>query len=124
MRTTSHRDILVVHVSGKLTKQDYLRLVPEFDRLVQKQGKINMLFEMRRFRGWEPAALWKDIKLEFNHFKDIKRLAMVGENRWAELMSRVSRPFTTAEIRYFDRTAAKVARAWVQGGLANAKLAA
>ena len=105
--------ILEVRVSGNLTHGDYQCFVPEFGRLVKQHGKINVLFEMVDFRGWKAAALWDDIKFDLKHFADIERLAMVGERKWQKGMSKFCHPFTTARIRYFDRTAASEARAWL-----------
>jgi ubiquinone/menaquinone biosynthesis C-methylase UbiE len=105
--------ILEALVSGKLTHADYQRFVPEFGRLIKQHGKINVLFEMVGFRGWKAAALWDDIKFDLKHFAGIERLAMVGEKKWQKGMSKFCRPFTTARIRYFDRSAAGEARAWL-----------
>jgi ubiquinone/menaquinone biosynthesis C-methylase UbiE len=105
--------ILEACVSGKLTHGDYKHFVPEFGRLVKQHGKINVLFEMVGFRGWKAAALWDDIKFDLKHFTGIERLAMVGEKKWQKGMSKFCRPFTTARIRYFDRTASGEARAWL-----------
>jgi len=105
--------ILEARVSGKLTHGDYQRFMPEFGRLVKRHGKINVLFEMVGFRGWKAAALWDDIKFDLKHFTGIERLAMVGENKWQKGMSKFCHPFTTARIRYFDRTAASEAQAWL-----------
>lgn len=106
--------VLEVHVSGKLAEEDYTHFVPEFERLIKLHGKISVIFEMTDFHGWGIEALWEDIKFDFHHFADIERLAIVGENRWQKGMSHFCRPFTTAKIRYFDRAAAKEARAWVE----------
>ena len=105
--------ILEACVSGKLTHGDYQRLGPEFVRLVKQHGKISVLFEMVDFRGWQAEALWDDIKLDLKHFAGIERLAMVGERKWQKGMSKFCRPFTTARVRYFDRSAASEARAWL-----------
>jgi hypothetical protein len=51
---------LVVHVSGKLAKEDYQHFVPEFERLVRQHGKLRVLFDMTGFHGWEAGALWDD----------------------------------------------------------------
>jgi len=105
--------ILVVHVSGKLTKADYDRFVPEFERLVNQHGKLRLLFEMTDFHGWEAGALWEDIKLEVKHFSHIERIAMVGETKWQHGMATFCKPFTTAKIRYFDHGAAGEAHNWL-----------
>jgi ubiquinone/menaquinone biosynthesis C-methylase UbiE len=105
--------ILEVHVSGKLTHRDYQRFMPEFERMICAHGKIRILFEMEEFRGWKMAALWDDIKVDVRHLSAIDRLAMIGDRRWQRWMSNFCRPFTTAEIRYFDRAAADEARSWI-----------
>jgi demethylmenaquinone methyltransferase/2-methoxy-6-polyprenyl-1,4-benzoquinol methylase len=105
--------ILEARVSGKLTHEDYQHFVPEFGRLVKQHGKISVLFEMVDFRGWKAAALWDDVKFDLKHFAGIERLAMVGEKKWQEGMSKFCRPFTTARIRYFSRAAVSEARAWL-----------
>lgn len=103
-----------VKASGKLTKEDYQRFVPEVERLVKQHGKIRVLFEMHDFHGWTAGALWQDIKFDLKHFSDIERLALVGEAQWEKGMATFCKPFTTAEIRYFDHEQAAEARKWVE----------
>jgi len=105
--------ILHVTASGRLTKNDYAQFVPELERLMQQHGRIRLLFEMRDFRGWTASALWEDLKFDVAHFRDIERLAMVGDKAWERGMAVFCRPFTTAEIRYFDRSEADAARSWI-----------
>jgi hypothetical protein len=105
--------VLGIQVSGKLTHEDYRQFVPEFERLIQEHGKIRILFEMTDFHGWEFAALWDDIKFDAKHFPHIERLAMVGDKKWEKGMSVFCRPFTTAQIRYFDRDSLDEAREWL-----------
>lgn len=105
--------VLEVAVNGKLTHGDYVRFIPEFERLVKQHGKIRVLFEMSDFHGWDATALWDDVKLDLKHFSDIDRLAIVGDRRWQKGMSMFCRPFTTATIRYFDHAAIEAARDWV-----------
>jgi hypothetical protein len=105
--------ILVVHVSGTLTKPDYEQLVPEFARPVQQHGKLRLLFDMTGFHGWEAGALWEDIKFDVKHHADIERLAMVGDKKWERGMAGFCKPFTKATIRYFDRVESAEARKWL-----------
>ena len=106
--------LLEVRVSGKLVHEDYLHFVPEFDRLAEQHGKIRLLFEMVDFHGWEAAAMWDDFKFGMKHYSDIERLAMVGDKKWEQWMSVFGRPFTNAQIRYFDREEIDEARTWVK----------
>ena len=105
--------ILEVRVSGRLARRDYQRFVPEFGRLVQQHGKIRVLFEMANFRGWERAALWDDIKFDLKHFAASNGWQWSARKEWQKGMSAFCRPFTTARIRYFDRTDWSAAHAWL-----------
>ncbi|MGB3493354.1 MAG: STAS/SEC14 domain-containing protein [Elainellaceae cyanobacterium] len=105
--------ILVVQVSGMLTKADYERFVPKFDRLIEQHGKLQVLFDMTDFHGWDVSALWEDLKFDLQHLTDIERMAMVGENKWQHAMATLSKPFTTAMIRYFDHADTTAAQQWL-----------
>jgi len=105
--------LLEVHLKGKLGKDDYGQFAPTAERLIRQHGKIRMLVEMHDFHGWTAGAFWEDIKFDARHFNDIERIAMVGETGWQHGMAVFCKPFTSARIRYFDRTAVDEARAWL-----------
>lgn len=104
---------LEVIVTGKLTAEDYHRFVPEFEKLVRQHGKISVLFDMLAFEGWDIRALWEDIRFDTKHFADIDKLAMVGDKQWEKWMSDFCRPFTKANIRFFEPTEIPRARQWI-----------
>ncbi|HTQ40402.1 MAG TPA: STAS/SEC14 domain-containing protein [Pirellulales bacterium] len=106
-----------VDLSDKLTKEDYGHFLPAVEAAIQRHGKIRMLVVMRDFHGWTAGALWEDIKFDFRHFRDIERLALVGQNRWEAGMAVFCKPFTTAKIKYFDLTAIEEAKQWIGDGL-------
>ena len=105
--------VLIVHVSGKLTKADYEHFVPEVERLIGQHGKLSMLFNMTGLHGWEVGALWEDTKFAIKHLSDIEKLAMVGEKKWQQGMAMFCKPFTKATIRYFDHVGIDEARKWL-----------
>lgn len=105
---------MVVHVSGKLTKEDYDYFVPEFDRLAGLNRKPCVLFDMTDFHGWTASAIWEDTKFAFHHFSNFERLAIVGEKKWQEGMAAFCKHFTTAEVKHFDHDQFTEARDWLQ----------
>jgi hypothetical protein len=105
--------VLSVCVNGKLAKADYEHLVPEFERPVRQRKKLRVLFDVSGFQGWEPGALWDEIKFDVKHFDDIDWLAMVGERKWQHDMATCFKPFTKATVRYFDNANAAEARKWL-----------
>lgn len=109
----SEGKVLAVQVSGKLTKADYVFFAPEFERLVQRNGKLRVLFDLAGFHGWEAGALWEDIKFDFKHYADVERLALVGDTEWEHGMSLFCKPFTKATIRFFHHAEAAGARKWL-----------
>ncbi|PQO45908.1 STAS/SEC14 domain-containing protein [Blastopirellula marina] len=106
----------LVHVkaSGKLTKESYETFVPVVEQQIAEFGKLRLLFEMHDFHGWTMGAMWEDMKFDYHHFKDIERLAIVGESKWQEGMAKFCKPFTAAKIEYFDTSKLEEAKAWLQ----------
>lgn len=43
-----------------------------------------------------------------------ERLALVGERKWEQRMAAFCKPFTSARVRYFDRSKVDEARAWLR----------
>jgi hypothetical protein len=109
--------ILVVNLTGKLTKEDYKVFVPHVERLIGQHGKLRMLVPMHDFHGWDMGGLWEDLKFDWKHFSHIERLALVGDKRWEASMAMFCRPFTSATIRYFDEAEASKASEWIHEGL-------
>lgn len=107
--------LLHVKATGKLTKESYETFVPLVDKLIAEHGKLRILFEMHDFHGWTAGALWEDLKFDFKHWKDIERLAIVGEAKWERGMAVFCKPFTAAKIQYFDHTDLETAKNWLVG---------
>tara|TARA_B100001248_G_scaffold262528_2_gene259152 strand:+ start:12817 stop:13194 length:378 start_codon:yes stop_codon:yes gene_type:complete len=101
-------------ISGKLEKQDYEMFVPEIDKQIEEQGKVNMLVELIDFNGWTAGALWEDTKFGLRHFNDIERLAIVGDKTWEKGMAYFCKVFTTATVRYFDVSKRDDAEQWIK----------
>ena len=106
--------VIHVKVMGKLTKETYEAFVPVVDEKIKEFGKVRILFEMHEFHGWTAGALWEDTKFDFQHWKDIERLAIVGETKWQHGRAVFCKPFTTAKIKYFDHSELAAAKDWIE----------
>lgn len=104
---------LDVKLTGKLTKEDYEKFVPAVEQAIQAKGKVKLLVQMHDFHGWTAGALWEDLKFDWKHFRDIERLALVGESKWEAGMAAFCKPFTSATIKYFEHSKLEEARQWV-----------
>jgi hypothetical protein len=111
--------ILLLTLSGTLTKDDYALFTPEVERAAKQYGKLRVLVRMTDFHGWTLGAVWEDVKFDLHYFTNIERLALVGDTRWEAGMAVFCKPFTTAKIRYFDASKADAAAAWIHEGSAQ-----
>ncbi len=113
-----HAENAVLHVmaSGKLSSDDYNAFEPMVSGFIESMGKINVLFVMRDFHGWELGAVWEDIKFATKHCRDIDKIAMVGEKDWEKWMATICKPFTMSKIEYFDADQQDAAMQWLAEG--------
>lgn len=100
-------------VTGQLHESDYHYLVPQIEQIRERHASVRMLIQLSDFKGWSPGAAWEDAKLGFHHYADFERLAVVGDKHWEAWMTRLSQPFTLADVRFFEPFEMEKALAWV-----------
>jgi hypothetical protein len=105
--------IVTLRFKEKISKKDYDEFVPKIEGLINNKSKIRLLLELHDFQGWTVGALWEDTKFAAQHFNDIERLAVVGDKRWKKGITVFVKPFTGAEVRYFDMKEIDKAHEWV-----------
>jgi hypothetical protein len=79
LREEADGKILILNLSGKLTKEDYAQFTPAVEQAVKAHGKVRLLLRMHGFHGWTLGAVWKDVKFDPRHFSHVERLALVGD---------------------------------------------
>ena len=104
---------LELNVSGKLAEDDFKLLAERTEELIANHGTINVLVELSDFHGWTSGAAWEDLKFGVEHFQHIERLAVVGDAAWEKGITVFHKPFTTAEIKYFDHKDIEAAYNWI-----------
>lgn len=115
LRITQITDgMVIVDAVGRLTRDDYATFDDELDEAMEAAAPRLLLIRLRDFQGWEPQALWKEIELDFKHRKTFERIAVIGHSATAEWMTRLFKPFTTADVRYFDEDEGEGAIGWLR----------
>jgi hypothetical protein len=105
--------VVEIVAEEKLTRADYLRLIPEIEQRIKEHGKVRILVETHHFAGWTLGGVFEDMRFDFKHAKHVDRLAMVGERIWEEGQGAFPHPFTAAQVQYFPPGYADEARAWL-----------
>lgn len=100
-------------VSGQLQESDYRALTSRIEELLKHHTSLRMLVQLSEFKGWTPGGAWEDAKLGFRRFSDFDRLAVVGDKGWEEWMTRLCRPFTLADVRFFEPFDMEKALSWI-----------
>ncbi len=109
-------DFVAIKLIDKLTELDFEIIVPLLEAEIEEYHKIALFVELQDFHGWTASALWADTKFDLKHHRDFSRIAMVGDQKWEAWMATLSKPFTTAAVRYFDVHERAAALRWSSGG--------
>jgi hypothetical protein len=110
----SDPDTLSFIASGKLTDHEYQTMfIPGMENALLNANKINVLWKMEDFEGWEAHAAWDEMLLAIKTRNQIDRIALVGEQEWQQKLPRYLKPFTNAEVRYYDSQQFEDAKDWL-----------
>lgn len=113
IRPESNETLLVLEISGKLSKDHFERLEPELHRRREKSGDSTLVMIMDDFDGYDSlGALWTDLKMDMVHKDDFQKIAMVGDSRWESGFSKLADLISEADVRWFKKDNADEAMAW------------
>jgi hypothetical protein len=112
--SASSKNVIGFRMTGKLTDADYKAVAPEFEDGIKRYGKIRLLWLLEDFHGWEPKAAWDDYEYWRKYGKEIERVAIVGNKRWEEWMTKLAQLFMKGGVKYFDESQLDDAWAWVR----------
>jgi len=107
--------IIVIQVSGLLTKPELDACQLEIEPIIQKgQGKILVL--ATDFEGWETnSGDWTDLSFGEANDQYMDKLAIVGEPEWKDLTEIFTlKGLRKFPIEYFNAGREEFARAWLE----------
>ncbi|MFH1877216.1 MAG: STAS/SEC14 domain-containing protein [Candidatus Omnitrophota bacterium] len=111
----SHDGVFGVKATGKITAKDYEDvLIPKLDDIIEKYGKVRFLYYLaEEFTGFEPGAMWDDMKYGTGHMDSFERVAVVGGSKWMEWITKLCGLFTKNRVRSFKEEDLKSAWDWI-----------
>jgi len=109
----SNESCLAVHLSGKVTGDEYQKFLDALGERLKASDKVNLVMELSGFEFYDDYdSVKKDFKFAFGDYKQIHRAAFVGDQKWIEWFTRLIGPFTRAEEKYFPEGQSESAYAW------------
>jgi hypothetical protein len=108
--------VLGVKASGRVTHSEYREvLVPRAEAMIAS-GPIGLLYVIGKdFAGYENRALRDDGAFGIRHWRDFRRIAVVGDQNWVRKTVTLLQPFAPCEVRVYSRIELAAASAWVSG---------
>ena len=106
--------IISAKISGELSKSEVSQMQAAALEAIRRCGKISALFILENFAGWKRDGGWGDITFLTEHDKDISKIAVVGEEKWRDLVyAFLAKGFRQAAVEYFLPAELVNARAWL-----------
>ncbi len=95
---------LLLKAVGKLTHEDYEKINPMIDNALVgvTDAKIKALIDITQLEGWELRAVWDDFKLGLKHGSEFEQIAIYGNEKWQEYISKIASWFISGEVKFFE----------------------
>ncbi len=105
---------LSLKAQGKLTHADYEVITPMIDSALEgvKSPKINAFIDGTELEGWEARAMWDDFKIGLKHGNEFEKVAIYGNKKWQERLSKIGSWFIGGQVRFFEDD--KEALSWLK----------
>lgn len=110
----NEKSLYAFKATGRLSEQDYQEFIPRIESLLETESPLSLYIELDQVSAWALTAVWEDFKFGLSHQKDFEKIAIVGDNRWQQLMTVLGNAFTEAEIRYFSHSQTHQAWDWLK----------
>ena len=106
--------VLSAKISGELERSEVTQIQAAALQTIQRWEKIDALFILDNFQGWKRGDDWGDVTFMTEHGKQIGKIAVVGEERWRDMIyAFLARGFRDAEIEYFLPADLAKAQSWL-----------
>ena len=112
-KNNPENNIVEIVIEGKITEEDFDRVVSQLKADIAKHGKLRVLEEVRHFEGIDPIALWKDIRFGFAHLNDFTHAALVADAKWMRTLTEVFDRVLSVKVKTFEPSQIEEARHWL-----------
>jgi len=103
IKRSKKRLFIEIVMLGKLTHEDYQIFVPIIDKALKevKKLEVDLLVDMRKFKGWELLAGWDDLKFGLKYRNAFDRIAIIGNKKWEERAVSMMKHLMKGKIKFF-----------------------
>jgi len=100
---------------GQVSAEDYERVVvPDVEAAFALNRKLRLMYVTAEdFIGFDPGAMWNDMKLGARHFSGWERVALVTDVSWLRTAAVAVSFMLPTEFRLFASQQLAEAKAWI-----------
>jgi len=103
-----------LEMSGLLGRLEFAQCEADLAKELDRVGSARLLCVLKNFDGWEKDPGWNNIGFYVKHGDAIKRIAIVGDERWRDLtMMFASADLRAAPVEFFPEADIARARTWL-----------
>jgi len=108
-------NVIALSCKGQVTKEDYDGiLVPAILEALKRHNKIRLLYKTSTdFTGYDPGAIWEDLKIGVEHPTRWERVAVVTDVDWIVQMMRLFGFLMPCPAKLFPPSEIAQAHAWI-----------
>lgn len=121
----TYKNIIGIKLSGILTHEEYLDIVPYLENKIREHGKIRLFVELDHWEGWGTYAAFNDALFVFKHGFQLERVAFIvksKEDRQAILFGQPFSPWFRNTTRYFSAKERNGAWSWLGENIKGFKI--
>lgn len=107
-------NVIGYEVAGRLTDSDYETFTLDVEEQLSRSDGVRLLLQVDELAGLTPKALWDDFKFGVEHGRQVERLAIVGDRRFAGWLANLSQPFYAHRAKHFANDEIEQAWAWLR----------
>ena len=108
-------NVIAFSCEGQVKKDDYEEiLVPAILETLKRHDKIRLLYKTSAdFSGYDPGAIWEDLKIGVEHPTRWERVAVVTDVNWVVQMMRLFSFLFPCPTKLFPSSELAQAQAWI-----------
>lgn len=109
------RTILIIRLSGRLTKQQFEGFRAQVESEVRHHKNLRLMFEIADDLRWDPRSRWYQLRFDSRHHTSIYRLAVVGGDKpWQRWIWTACLPMSVEQGAFFSLAQKSQAYFWLQ----------
>jgi hypothetical protein len=108
-------NVVAIFCEGQVTREDYEGVfVPAILKALKRHDKIRLLYQISaNFTGYDPGAIWEDMKIGVEHPTRWERAAVVTDVDWIVQTMRIFSFLMPCPTKVFPPSELAQAHAWI-----------